>query len=68
MYKQRLTLGVVPVKRSFLSLEEAKRQKKMFMAQIENIDTDVVDLVDIDDIVDDGILYKKLKLLSAQRC
>ena len=58
MYKQRLTLGVVPVKRSFLSLEEAKRQKKMFMAQIENIDTDVVDLVDIDDIVDDGILYK----------
>ena len=37
MYKQKLILGVAPVKRSFLSMEEAKRQKDKFMAVIRDI-------------------------------
>ena len=34
MYKQKVILGVAPVKRSFLSMEEAVRQKNRFMAVI----------------------------------
>ena len=34
MYKQKVVLGVAPTKRSFLSMEEAKRQKDKFMASL----------------------------------
>lgn len=37
MYKQKVVLGVAPTKRSFLSMEEAKRQKDKFMARIRAI-------------------------------
>lgn len=37
MYRETLTLGVVPNKRSFLSMDEAKRQKDCFMEEIRNI-------------------------------
>lgn len=58
MYKQTVRLGIVPVKRSFLSLEEAVRQKKRLMAVIEKIIPDPVEIVDVDDVAPDGILYK----------
>ncbi len=61
MYKQKLTLGVAPVKRSFLSMEEAKRQKDRFMAVIRNIKPDAVEIVDVDDQCENGIMvgYRK---------
>ena len=34
MKKQNIVIGVAPTKRSFLSMEEAKRQKEKFMAVI----------------------------------
>ena len=37
MYTQKLILGVVPVKRSFLSMEEAVRQKNKFMSVIRRL-------------------------------
>ena len=48
MKKQNIVIGVAPTKRSFLSMEEAKRQKEKFMAVIRGIHPDVVTLVDID--------------------
>ena len=42
MYKQKVVLGVAPTKRSFLSMEEAKRQKDKFMARIRAIKPEAV--------------------------
>lgn len=49
MYRETLTLGVVPNKRSFLSMVEAKRQKDCFMEEIRKIKASIVEIVDIDD-------------------
>mgnify|MGYP006996310838 CR=1 FL=1 len=59
MKKQNIVVGVAPTKRGFLSMEEAKRQKEKFMAVIRGIHPDVVTLVDIDDICENGILWWK---------
>lgn len=48
--RETLTLGVVPNKRSFLSMVEAKRQKDCFMEEIRKIKASIVEIVDIDDI------------------
>ena len=57
MYKMpKIVLGVAPTKRGFLSMEEAKRQKDKFMAVIRSIDSDVVEIVDVDDLCENGIL------------
>ncbi len=56
MYKAHLTLGVMPTKRSFLSLEVAKEQKEKFMPVIKEIRPDIVTIVDIDDICPEGIV------------
>lgn len=58
MYKQKVILGVTPVKRSFLSMEEAKRQKDKFMARIRAIKPDAVEIVDVDDICENGIAFQ----------
>lgn len=58
MYKKKIVLGVAPVKRSFLSMEEAKRQKDRFMSVIRKIKPDAVTLVDIDDICENGIAFR----------
>ena len=51
MYKMpKIVLGVAPTKRGFLSMEEAKRQKDKFMSVIRSIDSDVVEIVDVDDL------------------
>ena len=62
MKKQNIVIGVAPTKRSFLSMEEAKRQKEKFMAVIRGIHPDVVTLVDIDDICENGILFETEKI------
>ena len=62
MYTQKLILGVVPVKRSFLSMEEAVRQKNKFMAVIRRVKPELVEIVDVDDIVEQGILYEADKV------
>jgi L-fucose isomerase-like protein len=50
-----ITLGVAPVKRSFLSMEAAKEQKDQFMAVIRNLKPDLLKIVDIDDLCENGI-------------
>ena len=62
MYKQKLILGVAPVKRSFLSMEEAKRQKDKFMAVIRDIKPDAVEIVDVDDQCESGIMWDTAKV------
>lgn len=62
MYKEKLVLGVVPNKRSFLSLEEAKRQKEKFMKEIRKIKPGAVEIVDIDDVCEAGIIYEMDKV------
>ena len=46
MYQQKVILGVAPVKRSFLSMEEAVRQKNRFMAVIRRTLSESVDIID----------------------
>lgn len=50
MYKQKVVLGVAPTKRSFLSMEEAKRQKDKFMARIRAIKPEAVGNIDVDEL------------------
>ncbi|MBO4407138.1 MAG: fucose isomerase [Clostridia bacterium] len=60
MYKEQLILGVVPTKRGFLPMEEAKRQKDRFMARIASFfPEETVRLVTIDDVAENGILFDK---------
>jgi len=55
MFDKTLVLGVAPVKRSFLSMEEAKRQKDKFMRVIRSIHPELVRIVDMDDLCENGI-------------
>lgn len=57
MFNKKLILGVAPVKRSFLSMDEARRQKDCFMEVIRGIKSNVVTLVDIDDLCENGIAF-----------
>lgn len=57
MNQHKVVLGIAPTKRSFLSKEEALRQKKRFMGVIENILRETVELVTIDDISENGICW-----------
>ena len=56
MYKEILTLGVAPTKRGFLSMEEAKRQKDRFMKVVKSVNSDIVKVVDLDDVTENGIM------------
>ena len=58
MYQQKVILGVAPVKRSFLSMEEAVRQKNRFMAVVRKTLSESVDIIDIDDISENGICWR----------
>ncbi|MEL7607898.1 MAG: fucose isomerase [Bacillota bacterium] len=57
MYKQELYVGVAPVKRCFLSMETAKREKDEIMARIRGLLPESVHLVDIDDAGENGIAF-----------
>lgn len=58
MYKPNIRLGVVPTKRGFLPMDEAKRQKDAFMAVVRGVKPDVVTIVDIDDLCENGIAFQ----------
>lgn len=62
MYKQIVKLGVVPIKRSFLSMEEAKRQKDKFMKVIREIKPEAVEIIDVDELCENGIMYEMSKV------
>jgi len=62
MYKPNLIIGVVPIKRGFLPMEEAKRQKDRFMKVICDVKPDVVSLVDVDDLCENGIAFETDKV------
>jgi L-fucose isomerase-like protein len=57
MVNKTVVLGVTPVKRAFLSLDVAKAEKAKFMGIIKEIYPEVVKIVDVDDVVPDGIVY-----------
>lgn len=59
---EKIRLGVAPTKRGFLSMEEAKRQKDKFMAVIRSILPDKVEIIDIDDLCENGILFQTAKI------
>ena len=58
MYKPQVILGVVPTKRGFLPMEEAKRQKDAFMKVVSSVNPGVVKIVDIDDLCENGIAFQ----------
>ena len=62
MTKMTLTLGVAPIKRNFLSMEVAKEQKDLFMKIIGSIQSDIVKIVDIDDVCENGIAFETDKI------
>lgn len=55
---EKIKLGIVPIKRSFLPMETAKTQKEEFMAVIENIRDEYVEIIDINDICENGIAFE----------
>ena len=57
MYRESIVLGVAPTKRGILSMEEASRQKDRFMKVVREAMPDLVQIVDLDDICENGILY-----------
>ena len=62
MYREQLILGVVPTKRGFLPMDEAKRPKDKFMAKIRGMFAEeIVKIVDIDELCENGILFEKAK-------
>ena len=52
---KKLKLGVVPIKRSFLPMEAAKAQKDEFMPVIRSIKSDYVEIIDVDELTENGI-------------
>ncbi|MFW5980500.1 MAG: L-fucose/L-arabinose isomerase family protein [Halanaerobiaceae bacterium] len=57
-----IRLGVVPVKRGGTSLEVALEQKELILEKIDTIKPDNVELVNINDLTDSGILYELEKM------
>lgn len=62
-------IGVVPIKRAFLSIENAAAQKERIFSKIRSIKPDEVEFVDIDDVVEKGVLsdnYEDMKNVNAK--
>ena len=57
MYRKKIRLGIAPTKRGFLSMEEANRQKNRLMNVIRTIQPKLVELVDLEDVCENGIAY-----------
>lgn len=55
--KSKVSIGIVPIRRSFLSLDEAIKQKNLFLKVVRAIRPDAATYVDIDDVCDHGILW-----------
>jgi len=56
--QKKVRIGVAPTKRGFLSMEAAKRQKDKFMAVIRAVKPDRIELIDIDDVCENGIAFR----------
>lgn len=56
LYKNKITIGVLPIKRGFLSLDVAAAEKERLMNTIQDVKKDNVTLVTIDDISERGVL------------
>ena len=54
----KVKIGVAPTKRAFLSMDEAKRQKDRFMKIICGIKPERIELVDLDDVCENGIAFR----------
>lgn len=61
-HRNKVIIGVAPTKRGFLSLEEATRQKKMIYERIYNIKPESIEIVNIDDICPNGVLWEPEKV------
>lgn len=59
---EKVKIGVIPIRRSFLSMDEAVRQKSQFMSVIRRIRPDAAELITIDDICENGILWEADKV------
>ena len=57
MFDKTIVLGVAPVKRAFLDINEAKRQKEKVLGVIKGIKPDLVRLVTVDEAAPDGIVF-----------
>ena len=60
MFKKTLTLGVAPLKRASRDMNFAKGQKDQIMAIIRQIRPEIVKIVDIDDLSENGIAFKNV--------
>ncbi len=56
--KEKLVVGVLPIKRGFLSLDVAAEEKDKLFNAIRGLKEDVVTLVDIEDVCERGVLYR----------
>lgn len=54
---ENIKIGVVPVKRAFLSLDNAKAQAVKIMDKLHEIKPEQVELIGIDDVVESGVLW-----------
>ena len=62
MYKPNVVLGVVPTKRGFLPMDVAKAQKDAFMRVVQDVKPEVVTIVDVDDLCENGIAFQTEKV------
>lgn len=58
MFRKTLTLGVVPVKRASRDMQFANAQKVQIMEIIRKIRPDIVKIVDIDELSENGIAFR----------
>lgn len=54
---KKLKVGVVPIKRAMLPMEAAKAQKDAFMPVIRSIKSDYVEIIDVDELTENGIAF-----------
>jgi L-fucose isomerase-like protein len=59
MSDKKIRLGVLPIKRSFLSLKVANEEKVKMYDAIKRIKPEITEIIDIDDVCDSGILYRE---------
>ena len=65
MYQAKVTIGVLPTRRGMLDVNVAIQEKKKCMEIISGILPDVVRLVTIDDVVENGIIDHESKSPAA---
>lgn len=58
-WKEPIKIGYLPTKRSFLSMQEAVRQKEMAIQVIRKIRPEMIQIVTLDEICENGIAYKE---------